>query len=568
MTVHDRPAPGNSGGPELLPQGHRIGPWVVGEPIGAGGWATVYAGRAADRTTDRATDGPADEADPAADRPTHPADGDEVALKVMPTAGLAPRQARSVAEAARREIDLSRRAGHPRLVRLLDSLVLSAPDQPSFDHAIVLVMERARCSLRELLATGITEDEGTRLVTGIVEGLAHLHRSGWVHTDLKPENILIGRDGKVRLSDFGLAIELTGTHGWSGPMGTLDYLPPERWREPLAERGVQVRTSADIWAFGVIVHEVFAHGALPFPGATPTARRAAVQEYAAGGAPLRMDSAVPAFWRALAADCLAPSHTARAPHTAEHLLERVRAHEAGLPTRRPGPRIRLRDRLRDRSGARLRARALVLALTGCAAAAALWAYAVRKETGQDPAAFHDLPENPARVRVFNAERDCQDRRDRDLRCSLGLAIDPRRPYTTENVVDTRVWHGDILTAECRLASGLPILDEEDRRSTVWFRIRVPGTKVLATAWLPAVRTKDHPALPDCGPPQSSEPRAAGRHSPRGQRGRPSEAAHSTAGSSRTTHTDALSLTAPQTYAAARARHVTMRFRATPGAHRP
>ncbi|MFH8473707.1 serine/threonine-protein kinase [Streptomyces sp. NPDC018000] len=499
MTVHDRTAPGDSDGPELLPEGHRIGPWVVGEPIGAGGWATVYAGRTADRATDRATDGPADMADHAADRPAHPAEGGEVALKVMPTAGLAPRQARSVAEAARREIDLGRRAGHPRLVRLLDSLVLSTPDRPSLDHAIVLVMERARCSLRELLAAGITEDEGTRLVTGIVEGLAHLHRSGWVHTDLKPENILVGLDGEVRLSDFGLAIELTGTHGWTAPMGTLDYLPPERWQEPLAERGVQVRPSADIWALGIVVHEVFAHGALPFPGAAPTARRAAVQEYAAGGAPLRMDSSVPAFWRALATDCLAPTHAARAPHTAESLLERIRAHEAGLPPRRSGPRIRTR-RLRDRTGLRLRARTTVLlAVTGCAAAAALCAYVGGNGTGQGPAVLRGTPENPARIRVFNAERGCQDRRDRDLHCSLGLAIDPRRPYTTENVVATRVWHGDVLEAECRLASGLPILDEEDRRSTVWFRIRFPGTKVPATAWLPAVRTKDRPALPDCGP---------------------------------------------------------------------
>ncbi|MEV6161859.1 serine/threonine-protein kinase [Streptomyces sp. NPDC052052] len=495
--MHDHTAPGDSGGPELLPEGHRIGPWIVGEPIGAGGWATVYAGRAANRAPGRATDGPADpadEADHAADAPPNPADGDEVALKVMPTAGLAPRQARSVAEAAHREIDLGRRAGHPRLVRLLDSLVLSTPDRPSLDHAIVLVMERARCSLRELLAAGITEDEGTRLVTGIVEGLAHLHRSGWVHTDLKPENILVGRDGEVRLSDFGLAIELTGTHGWTAPMGTLDYLPPERWQEPLAERGVQVRPSADLWALGIIVHEVFAHGALPFPGATPSARRAAVQEYAAGGAPLRMDSAVPAFWRTLAADCLSPTHAARAPHTAEHILERIRAHEAGLRTHRPGPRNRARSR------PRLRARtAVILAALGCASTAALWAYAAGNGTGNGSAALQGTPENPAQVRVFNAEQDCQDRHDRDLHCSLGLAIDPRHPYTTENVVPTRVWHGDVLEAECRLASGLPILDEQDRRSTIWFRIRVPGAKVPATAWLPAVRTKDRPTLPDCDP---------------------------------------------------------------------
>ncbi|MFF5860848.1 serine/threonine-protein kinase [Streptomyces sp. NPDC012751] len=457
--AHDRAVTWGSGRPEPLPRGHRIGDWIVEEPIGAGGWATVYAGRPADGT-----------------------DAEEVALKVMPTAGLAPRQARNVAEAARREVELGRRTRHPRLIRLLDSTVLTAPDQPALDGAIVLVMERARCSLRDLLDSGVGEAEGGRLVAGICEGLARLHAAGWVHTDLKPENILIGRDGEVRLSDFGFAIELTGTHGYTAPMGTLDYLPPERWREPLGERGVAVRPTADIWALGIVIHEVFAAGVSPFPGATPAARGAAVQEYAEGRASLRMDHAVPEFWRTLAADCLAPTHAARAPHTAERLLERVRAHESGRPARR-----------------RIRPRPALLAVAVCAAAgAALWSY-----TGGDGSRGGPVPgaaEGPARNRVFNAEGGCQGRADRDRQCSLGLAVDPFRPYTAENVVPTRVWHGDVLEAECQLPDGQVIIDEEDHGSTLWFRIRVPRAVPTVTAWLPAVRTKDHPALPRCAHP--------------------------------------------------------------------
>ncbi|WP_063835292.1 serine/threonine-protein kinase [Streptomyces sp. NRRL S-118] len=489
--VRDLAASWGGDGTELLPRGHRVGDWIVEEPIGAGGWATVYAARPAHPGgTDRAG---ADPHGTGRERVYGTADDDQVALKIMPTAGLSPRQARNVAEAARREVALARTAPHPRLVRLLDTLVLSAPDRPALDGAIVLLMERARCSLRELLDAGVDEAQGGRIVAGICEGLAHLHRAGWVHTDLKPENVLIGRDGEVRLSDFGFAIELTGTHGYSAPMGTLDYLPPERWKEPLGERGVRVRATADIWALGIVIHEVFTAGVSPFPGATPTARSAAVQEYAEGRTSLRMNHAVPEFWRALAADCLAPTHTARAPHTAGSLLARIRAHEAG---RRPRRRPRLRPAL--------------LALAACAVAggAALWSYP--GDTGGGRAG-----EGAARIRVFNAERGCQGRTDHDPQCSLGLAIDPLLPYTAENVVTTRVWHGDLLEADCRLPEGQPIVDEEDTRSTVWFRIRVPrpqdterthdtertqGTgraDARATAWLPAVRTKDRPALPRC-----------------------------------------------------------------------
>ncbi|WP_435972807.1 serine/threonine-protein kinase [Streptomyces sp. Qhu_M48] len=468
---------------EPLPPGHRLGRWVVCEPIGAGGWATVYAGHPAEGGHD-------------------PAAGTaEVALKVMPTAGLAPRQARRVAEAARREVELGRAAGHPRLVRLLDSLVLSSPEHPFLDGAIVLVMERARCSLRELLDAGVTEAEGGRIVAGICEGLAHLHASGWVHADLKPENVLIGEDGSVKLSDFGLATEVTGTHGYAPPMGTLDYLPPERWRAPLGELGVEIRPSADIWALGIVTHEVFASGASPFNGATPMARGAAVQEYAEGRAPLRMDQTVPEFWRALAADCLAPTHAARAAHTAESLLARISAHEAG----RTEPAAGLRTPRRGR-----RTRAALLAVTVCGAVgASIWSY-----TGRDggPGRVEASGESLVRVRVFNAERGCQERVDRDPQCSLGLAIDPRRPYTAENVVPTRVWHGDVLDAECEVPRGQSIIDEEDLESTRWFRVRLPrgevregtaagtGLDARSSAWLPAVRTKDRPVLPRCAHP--------------------------------------------------------------------
>lgn len=519
---------------EPLPRGHRVGGWEVTGPIGAGGWATVHAGR-------RAADAP-----PATSAPPDPAaaaDGGppgEVALKVLPTGGLAPRQARAIAESARREVELARRAGHPRLIRLLDSFVLSEPGHPYLDGAIVLVMERAERSLRDRLATPVTAAEGARLITGIIEGLAHLHRSGWVHGDLKPDNVLLMRDGSVKLADFGLATELTGTHGTHGyapPMGTLDYLPPEHRRAPLGEHGIQVRPSADVWALGILIHEVFAGGAPPFPGATPMARAAAAQEYAEGRAALRTDHAVPPFWRELATDCLAPTHESRAPHTAETLLHRIAtartteapttedrtagdgtvgARTAGHPTAgrsaaegptaedptaevppsrdpaSPPPRARPPVRRFHR-----RARAALLAGVAavCGAAVALWPQGAR-----DAAPAAARAETTGSLRVFNAEQGCRNRTDRNPRCSLGLAIDPLKAYTPDNVVATRVWDGEVLAVDCLLPRGMPIVDESDAVSVEWFRVRLPGDAARPTAWLPAVRTKDRPAVPECPRP--------------------------------------------------------------------
>ncbi|WP_326700537.1 serine/threonine protein kinase [Streptomyces sp. NBC_01754] len=457
-------------GTDLLPPGHRVGEWVVTRLIGSGSWSTVYAARPADGTPER-TGGAA--------TPPGPID---VALKIMPIAGLAPRQAHRVVESAHREVELGRRAGHPRLIGLLDSFVLVAPDRPSLEGAIVLVMERAAGSLRELVDTGVPEADRGRLIAGICGGLAHLHRSGWVHADLKPENVLLGGDRSVKLSDFGLATELTGTHGYVPPMGTLDYFPPERWRAHLGELGVRVRPTADIWALGIVVHEVFSSGGSPFAGATPVARGAAVQAYGEGRAPLRMDHALPPFWRALAADCLAPTHEARAPHTAESLLARIAAHQEA-----PGAGA-------GRRGGRARAAVLATALCGIAGAT-LCFDSVPAPSAAPPGRAGVTA--PGTIRVYNAERACQEGADREPRCGLGLAIDPVQPYTVENVVPTRVWHGDVLTADCQVPDGEPIIDEENRRSTHWFRIRFPAGSVPPTAWLPAVRTKVRPALPEC-----------------------------------------------------------------------
>ncbi|MGY1499539.1 serine/threonine-protein kinase [Streptomyces sp. QTS52] len=458
-----------------------MGRWEVTEPIADGGWGRVYEGR----------ETPGDAAE-AAEASSGAEPEYRVALKFLPTSGLAPRQAERLAETARREIDFGSRAHHPRLMRLLDSVVLGDTGVPGLDGAVVLVMERAESSLQDLLdaSGGSPLPEAERLLTEVCEGLAHLHRLGWVHGDLKPDNVLIMADGSVRLSDFGLTVELEGTrgtHGYIPPLGSPDYLPPERWRAPLDERGVQVRPSADVWALGVMIHQVFTGGVSPFPGATFAARVSAVQEYAEGRAPLRPHVVVPEFWRALAADCLLPAHAERAAHTSQSLLDRVRAaaHADGRPT------------ARRRTGRRTAALATgaALALLG-AGSAAWWQWG---GSGNDP---RTSPE--ARLSVYNADAKCRARTDRHPLCSLGLAIDPTTAYVLDNVVATRVWHGDVLTVECGLERGIPVTDEAGVRSSRWYRVRLPATDtdtdtgtVRATAWLPDVRTRSKPVVPAC-----------------------------------------------------------------------
>ncbi|MEU6082246.1 protein kinase [Streptomyces sp. NPDC047108] len=361
-----------------VPKGYRVGCWEVREPLASGAFGSVYAARR--------RGGPGQDAPP--DLPG------SAALKFLPTGTRTPRQLRHLEDLAHRELELHRRLRRPRLIRMYEALTVDDPGNPGLDGATVLVLERAECSLDALLAPpgGGPLQDGPALLAQICEGLAQLHGAGWVHGDLKPGNVLLmpggsgpsesvvggreedtGSGGKrsrgagggwsVRLGDFNLAAELEGTHAYAPAFATPDYTPPELLWSDIGERGQQIRTTADIWAFGVVAHLVLA-GTLPMPGATVAARREAAVRYARGAEDLRLSPELPDGWREIIGDCLARTHDERAAHTSADLLRRI-GKQAG--TGRP-PRLPRRLLRTPRQGAVRRPRGLVVAVAAAATA--------------------------------------------------------------------------------------------------------------------------------------------------------------------------------------------------------
>lgn len=104
-------------------------------------------------------------------------------------------------------------------------------------------------TLRERLDEGpLSSMEAMRVARAIAAALTEAHAHEVVHADLKPENVLIPRDGRVRVVDFGLA-RLIGGESSTGS-GTPAYMAPERWA------GKPPQPSIDVWALGVLLHEV------------------------------------------------------------------------------------------------------------------------------------------------------------------------------------------------------------------------------------------------------------------------------------------------------------------------
>ncbi|GGU83429.1 hypothetical protein GCM10010260_15200 [Streptomyces filipinensis] len=300
-----------------VPRGYRVGVWEVREPIATGAFGSVYAGRRVGDGADNSGSGGAGaRSSPARELPR------TAALKFLPTGTGTPRQLTHLRELIEREVDLYRRLRRPRLIRMYESLVVDDPARPGLDGATVLVLERAEGSLSALLAASPRPDAGPALLAQICEGLAQLHRAGWVHGDLKPANVLLMADGSARLADFNMAAELEGTHAYTPAFSTPDYTPPELLWAEIGERGRRIRPSADVWAFGVLAHLVLTDS-FPLSGATPTARRDAAAAYARGTDELRLSPELAQAWRDIIRDCLARTHSARI--TTGALLRRVEA---------------------------------------------------------------------------------------------------------------------------------------------------------------------------------------------------------------------------------------------------
>ncbi|MFF2956292.1 serine/threonine-protein kinase, partial [Kitasatospora sp. NPDC057965] len=309
------PEPPEDGAGFAVPPGCVVAGYRVGERIGAGGWGSVYAARREGAGSDGGSGAGFGETCGGGSGGLSGGGPCEAAVKFLHPGRLSPGQRDTMRQLAHSEMRFSRRADHPHLIRTLAVVTLADPAHPALDGALALVMERAAGSLQDVLAgtrpPAPVPDAG-RILAEVAAGLRHMHTAGWVHGDLKPANVLLMPDGTAKLADFGLTAELDGTHAYAPPLGSPDHVPPEWWSQRTGAHGVALRPSADLWAFGVLAHQLLTGGLHPFLGATARARSLAALAYARGSAPLRLDAALPERWRPLVAACLTADRRRRA----------------------------------------------------------------------------------------------------------------------------------------------------------------------------------------------------------------------------------------------------------------
>lgn len=180
----------------------------------------------------------------------------EVAVKI-----LRPEMAdnEEVLTRFRREAHAAAKLNHPNIVQIYDTgvegstyyIVMEYLPEPDLKR---IVKEYAPLPLRKVLEVSIQ----------CARALAYAHKQGLVHRDVKPHNILFTDDGRVKLSDFGIAAA-AGEAGLTDSglvLGTAYYISPEQ------AQGAPATAQSDIYSLGVVMFECTT-GRPPFSGSTP-----------------------------------------------------------------------------------------------------------------------------------------------------------------------------------------------------------------------------------------------------------------------------------------------------------
>ena len=148
---------------------------------------------------------------------------------------------------------------HPNIVNVFD-----VGDDGGVYYIVMELIEGI--TLKEYIAKKgkLSIKEATSIAIQVSMGLEAAHNHGIVHRDVKPQNIIISTDGKVKVTDFGIARAASSNTISSNVMGSVHYSSPEQVRGGYSDE------KSDIYSLGITLYEMVT-GRVPFDGDTTVA---------------------------------------------------------------------------------------------------------------------------------------------------------------------------------------------------------------------------------------------------------------------------------------------------------
>lgn len=159
----------------------------------------------------------------------------------------------------RREAQAAASLSHPNVVSIYDV------GQEGETHYIVMEYVDGM-TLNEIIKerAPLQVEEAIRYASQICDALDHAHHNQIIHRDIKPHNILIGKNGRVKVTDFGIARAVTAsTITQTGSVvGSVHYFSPEH------AKGISAGAKSDLYSLGIVLYQMLT-GRLPFLGESP-----------------------------------------------------------------------------------------------------------------------------------------------------------------------------------------------------------------------------------------------------------------------------------------------------------
>jgi beta-lactam-binding protein with PASTA domain/predicted Ser/Thr protein kinase len=181
--------------------------------------------------------------------------GRRVAVKVLHRRFAEDQQ---FVERFRREASSAAGLQHPNIVGIFD--------RGEWDGTYYIAMEFVEGrTLKDIIREKgpAPPDAAVDITLQILRAARFAHKRGVVHRDIKPHNVLIDQDGRVRVTDFGIARAGTSDMTETGSiMGTAQYLSPEQ------ARGAPVDQRSDLYSIGIVLYELLT-GQVPFDAESP-----------------------------------------------------------------------------------------------------------------------------------------------------------------------------------------------------------------------------------------------------------------------------------------------------------
>ncbi|MCD8362037.1 MAG: Stk1 family PASTA domain-containing Ser/Thr kinase [Lachnospiraceae bacterium] len=152
------------------------------------------------------------------------------------------------------EAQSAARLAHPNIVNVYD-----VGDENGIYYIVMELVEGITLKNYIERKGSLTIKEATSIAIQVSAGLEVAHNNQIVHRDIKPQNIIISREGKVKVTDFGIAKATTSQTTTSNAMGSVHYSSPEQ------ARGGYVDHRSDIYSLGIVLYEMVT-GRVPFDG--------------------------------------------------------------------------------------------------------------------------------------------------------------------------------------------------------------------------------------------------------------------------------------------------------------